>query len=107
MIRFLKRLLFGPDIEFEVGQVVLLTKPYSYLGYLPVKFEMIPEYWRVVEILSEDHGRIRVCISPIFDAHKRTLVKRGYFPEVIHVEPGHIEPASDFIQILYGGKNGH
>lgn len=107
MIRFLKRLIFGQKIEFEVGQVVRLIKPYSYLGYLPVKFDLIPQYWRVNEILSEDYGRIRIVIVPIFDAHKKALVKKGYFPESIHVEPGHIEPASDFIQILYGGKNGH
>jgi len=106
MIKYIKNLLRGHS--FEVGQVVTLTRPFEYLGYLPVTFDLIPAFWIVTDLL--DHGRIKIRISPISEDKARHEIEKQkrrrkadvYFPDHLDVEPKHLELAPDIIQILYG-----
>jgi len=109
MIKFIKDLFKGH--RYEVGQVVVLIKPFEYLGYLPVTFDLIPVFWVITDLL--DHGRIKIRIVPILDTqakfknlkyYKKPTVP-AYFPEHLDVEPKHLELAPDMIQILYGKSN--
>jgi hypothetical protein len=99
--------LFRMKHNFELHQVVILKEEhqFKYLGYFPVRFDLIPKYWKVVELM--DSGRIELRLTPVFDLQQKDLVKNTYFPGTIEVEAKHVELAPELIQILYGGKNGH
>ena len=110
MIKRWLRALILREPQFKVGQVVILTRPFSYLGYLPVTFDLIPVYWIVTGLL--DKGRIQVEIAPLREAqplppkdHK--FVKNTYFPDKLEVDPKDLQLADNIVQILYGKNNGH